>query len=112
MYFDKKERLGRTFSFPIALCSRISDPVPNGLQQPKRTGALDGLHAVVDVELVVEMLEVHLDGIDANDQRQRDILVCASIGQQAQHLQLARTERQLGQGTLLTVCFVRKRVLR
>ena len=101
----QKERLGRKKSFPIALGSRISDPVPNGLQQPERAGALDGLHTVVDVELIVEMLEVHLDGIDANDQRQRDILVGAPIGQQAQHLQLAFAEHEIGRGTLIPVCF-------
>ena len=101
----KKEQLGRTSSFPIALGSCMGGPVPNGLQQPERAGAENRLHAVVDVELVVEMLEVHFDGIDANDQRQRDFLVCASIREQAQHLQLAFAEHEIGRGTLRPMCF-------
>ena len=49
------------------------------------------------------MLEVHLDGIDANNQRQRDILVGVPICEQAQHLQLAFAEHEFGHSTRLVL---------
>ena len=47
---------------------------------------------VVDVELVHEMLAVLLDGLDADAERRRHLLVGRALGDELQHLGLARGE--------------------
>ena len=62
-------------------------------EQAEYAGSLDGLAAVVGVELGVEMLEVGLDGVDRHVQLARDFLV-GEVGRQvAQDPQFALAER-------------------
>jgi len=71
------------------------------------SGGGDGLGPAADLELTVDVVDVALDGALRDDQPIRDLLVGEARGNQAQHLQLALTERldqRLGRRRAATGC--------
>ena len=58
----------------------------------RRDGVAGEARRVVDIELAHEMGAVLFDGLDADAQLDRDLLVSFALGNQLEHLDLARTQ--------------------
>src|SRR5215216_1344632 len=86
------------YQTPAGRCglSLCSSSVPVGVRaalgQSVAEGEGDGIGAAAGADLGVGIDEVALDGVDAEDEAGGDLLVAPAIGEQSQHLHLARRE--------------------
>src|SRR5699024_3972341 len=73
-------------------CARRTHTTRSGLDQPTPDGVAGELDAVAHPELVEDVLAVALDGLDADEERLRDLLRGVRLGDQLQDLELTRRE--------------------